>query len=60
MPGTPVKKIVPKLGVKVVYLSVVKISEAEKEDLMSKDVKGFIEKPFDIKSLVRDVKKCLG
>jgi len=35
MPGTPVREIIPKLGnIKVVYLSVVRTSEAEKEDLM--------------------------
>jgi DNA-binding NtrC family response regulator len=59
MPGTPVKKIVPKLGVKVVYLSVVKISEVEKGDLISKNVLGFIEKPFNVRYLVKSVKKYL-
>ena len=58
MPGTPVKKIIPKLKSKVAYLSVVRTSEAEKEDLMkAKNIVGFIEKPFDIKTLVSKVKK---
>lgn len=61
MPGTPVKKVVPKLKTKVAYLSVVRTSEAEKEELLkSKNVKDFIQKPFDIKELVKRVKKLVG
>ena len=60
MPGTPVKDVVPKLRSKVAYLSVVKISDLEKKELMGKNVCEFIEKPFDIKHLVSEVKKCLG
>ena len=50
MPGTSVREIIPKLkGYKVVYLSVVRTSEAEKEALMnSKTIVDFIQKPFDI------------
>ena len=58
MPGTPVREIVPKLKSKVAYLSVVRTSEAEKEDLTkSKNIVDFIQKPFDIKTLVSKVKK---
>lgn len=62
MPGTPVKDIIPKMkGTKVAYLSVVRTSEAEKEDLMkSKNIVDFIQKPFDIKELVKKVKKLAG
>lgn len=62
MPGTPVREIVPKLApIKVAYLSVVRVSEAEKEDLMkSKNIVEFIQKPFDIKELVKKVKKIAG
>ena len=60
MPGTPVKKIVPKLGAKVVYLSVVRLSDLEKKELMGNNVKGFVQKPFDIKHLVSEVKRHLG
>jgi len=60
MPGTPVKDIVPKLRTKVIYLSVVKISDLEKGELLGKNVCEFVEKPFDIKNLVSEVKKCLG
>jgi len=62
MPGTPVREIIPKMkGAKVAYLSVVRTSEAEKEDLMkSKNVVDFIQKPFDIKTLTTKVKKLVG
>ena len=55
MPGTPVKDIVPKIkNIKVSYLSVVRTSEAEKEELTkSKNVVGFIQKPFDIDILLK-------
>ncbi len=58
MPGTPVRDILPKMvGAKVAYLSVVRTSEAEKENLMkSKNIVGFIQKPFDIDKLVAKVK----
>ena len=58
MPGTPVREVVPKLKSKVAYLSVVRTSEVEKEDLIkAKNVVDFIQKPFDIKTLVSKVKK---
>jgi len=61
MPGTPVREIVPKLKSKIAYLSVVRTSEAEKEDLTkSKNIVDFIQKPFDIKTLVAKVKKLVG
>jgi len=62
MPGTPVKEIIPKLGnIKISYLSVVRTSEAEKEDLMKNEmIVGFIQKPFDIKDLAKKVKKIVG
>lgn len=62
MPGTPVKDIIPKLSpIKIAYLSVVRTSEAEKEDLMkSKNIVDFIQKPFDINDLVKTVKKIVG
>ena len=62
MPGTPVREIIPKLGkVKIAYLSVVRTSEAEKEDLMkNKNIIDFIQKPFDINELLKRVKKLVG
>jgi len=62
MPGTPVREVIPKLGkIKIAYLSVVRTSEAEKEDLMkSKNIVDFIQKPFDINELLKRVKKLIG
>ena len=62
MPGTPVIKVIPKIkDIKIIYLSVVKASEAEKEDLMKlSNIIGFIQKPFDINELVSRIKKAVG
>lgn len=61
MPGTPVKEIVPQMkGSKIAYLSVVRTSEAEKEDLTkSKNIVDFIQKPFDVEDLIKRVKKLI-
>jgi DNA-binding response OmpR family regulator len=62
MPGTPVREIVPKIkDTKIAYLSVVRTSEAEKEELTkSKNIVDFIQKPFDIAELLKRVKKIVG
>ena len=62
MPGTPVKEVVPQIkDTKIAYLSVVRTSEAEKEDLMgSKNIVDFIQKPFDINDLLQRIKKLVG
>lgn len=61
MPGTKVNEIVPQMpNIKIVYLSVVRLSDAEKEGLTkSKNIVGFIQKPFDIEYLLEEVKKLL-
>ena len=61
MPGTPVKQVVDQIkDIKVAYLTVVRTSEAEKENLLkSANVVDFIQKPFDIDDLVRNVKKIV-
>ena len=60
MPGTPVREVVPKIKQKVAYISVVRTSEAEKEELMkSKNIVGFIQKPFSIETLLKEVKKLV-
>ena len=61
MPGTPVKDIIPKMtGAKIAYLSVVRTSEAEKEDLMkSKNIVDFIQKPFDLKKISHKIREVL-
>jgi len=62
MPGTPVRKVVEKIkGIKIVYFSVVRTSEAEKEELLrSGNIVGFINKPFDINKLVKKIKELAG
>ncbi len=62
MPGTPVKEVIKKIKkIKVAYLSVVRTSEAEKEELLEqKNIIGFIQKPFDINELLEKVKKIVG
>ena len=62
MPGTSVKDVVAKIkGIKIAYLSVVRTSEAEKEELLkAKNIVDFIQKPFDINDLLKKVKKIVG
>jgi len=59
MPGTPVNKIIPKIkDIKIIYLSVVRLSEIEKRKLMKyRNVAGFIQKPFDPDELIKKVKE---
>jgi CheY-like chemotaxis protein len=59
MPGTPVREVVKQIkDVKIAYLSVVRTSEAEKEQLLGqKNIVDFIQKPFDINELLDKVKK---
>jgi len=60
MPGIPVKEVIPKIKTKVIYVSVVGTSEAEKSELLSSNnVVDYIQKPFDAKLLVKRIKKIL-
>lgn len=62
MPGTPVKEVVKQIkGIKIAYLSVVRLSEAEKEDLLkNKNIVAFLQKPFDMDDLLKQIKKIVG
>lgn len=61
MPGTPVRDIIPKINTKIAFLSVVRMSDAEKDELLkSKNIIDFIQKPFDIAELLEKVKKIVG
>jgi len=61
MPGTPVKEAIMMIkGTKIAYLSVVRVGEAEKEDLLkAPNIVGFIQKPFDVTDLLEKIKKLL-
>ena len=60
MPGTPVRKVVRKIkDIKIAYLSVVRTSEAEREELISNNIVDFIQKPFDINELATRVDRLL-
>jgi|GEM_PF-718723 len=61
MPGTPVRDIVKRIKeTKVAFLSVVRTSDEEKRALLEqKNVKAFIQKPFDIDDLIEKVKRII-
>jgi two-component system alkaline phosphatase synthesis response regulator PhoP len=61
MPGTPTREVVKKIkDIKISFLSVVRTSEAEKEELMKQsNIVDFIQKPFDIDELIKRVNKIL-
>lgn len=62
MPGTPVRKVVSQIkDIKIIYLTVVLMSDAEKMGLLEpKNVVGFISKPFKVNELVRTVRENIG
>ncbi len=61
MPGKKPKEIIKNIKKpKVAYLTVVRTSEVEKGELLKKNVVDFIEKPFEIKDLLKRIKKILG
>ena len=59
MPGKSVREAIAKMPKqKIIFVSVVRVSEAEKEDLLNHpNVVGFIQKPFELRDLVEMVKK---
>ena len=61
MPGTPVKEILPEIKTNVLFLSVIRVSEAEREDLLKgSNIVGFVQKPFDVKQLLEKIKQVLS
>lgn len=58
MPGTPVREVIAKIkNINIAYLSVVRVSESEKADLIKGNIVGFIQKPFDKDDLLKKVMK---
>ncbi len=62
MPGTPAGLVAQEIkDTKIAYLTVVRTSDAEKENLMKAgNVVDFIQKPFDIDDFLGRVKKIVG
>ena len=61
MPGTPVMEVVKHIKKPLAYFSVVRLSESEMKDMLKpKNVKGFIQKPFDVDELVEKVGEIIG
>jgi two-component system alkaline phosphatase synthesis response regulator PhoP len=62
MPGIPVTEILKKIkDIKIVFLSVIRISDARKKGLTSQDnVIDFLQKPFNVNELINRVKILIG
>lgn len=62
MPGTPAREVVKRIkNTKIIFVSVVKISEAEKENLFKQEnIVGYIQKPFDTDDLIKQVEDAVG
>ena len=57
MPGIPVRNVIKEIkDIKIAFLSVVRTSEAEKQNLLNqKNIVDFIQKPFDVEELIKRV-----
>jgi len=57
MPGMPIRNVIKEIkNIKIAFLSVVRTSEAEKQDLLNQNnIVDFIQKPFDVEDLIRRV-----
>ena len=58
MPGLPVRDVVERVThTPIAFLSVVRTSDDERKALLEHpNIKAFIQKPFDVKALVTEVK----
>ncbi len=64
MPGLTTKEIMARMAKQktrppIIFLTVVKLSEAGKKDIVKGNMVDYIQKPFDNNDLVRRVKKAL-
>ncbi len=67
MPGITPKKVVEEIGkrgelshVKIVYFTVLNFPEEERKKIMKGQVVGYIQKPFENRALLEQVKKALS
>jgi len=64
MPGLTTKEVIARLNkVKsppIIFLTVVKLSEATKKNIIQGNMVDYVEKPFNNADLVKRVKKALG
>ncbi len=62
MPGIPVKEVLEQIDdIKIAFLSVVRASEAEKQDMLIQDnVVDYIQKPFDVNDLIQRIEVILN
>jgi len=62
MPGKPVTEILKQIkDIKIVFMGVVKISDARKKGLTNLDnVVDFLQKPFDVTDLIDRIETILG
>ena len=62
MPGTPVTEVVKQISdIKIAFMSVVRISDARKRGLCTKDnIVDFFQKPFNVTDLVERVELILN
>ncbi len=61
MPGMPVRNVIKEIkNIKIAFLSVVRTSEAEKQNLFNQNnIVDFIQKPFDVEDLIKRVEGIL-
>lgn len=61
MPGLTTKEILSKMkkDIPIIFLTVVRLAEANKKDLIRKNMVDYIEKPFNNEDLIRRIKKAL-
>lgn len=52
-----IRKINPKI--KIIFLTVVRLAEHLKKEVITKNMKDYIEKPFNNRDLLKRVKKAL-
>ncbi len=68
MPGVTAKEVVAEIlkterysKMKIIYVTAVNVTEAEEKELLKpKQVVGFIIKPFELKVIIKEIRKAIG